>query len=80
MTPTKDPHVALIDAREKLDEIKRAVKQAIAVAQAKSGLGGLSPDDKARIKAIQAAALDRTKRVLHTLHEELTSHGLEGLS
>lgn len=80
MTPTKDPHVALIDAREKLDAIKRDVKQAVALAQAKAGRGGLTPDDKAQIKAIQAAALERTKRVLHELHEELTSHGLGGLS
>jgi hypothetical protein len=73
---TKDPHIALIDAHEKLEQIKLQVRQAVALVQVKQARGERpTEDDKLMIKAIQAAAIERAKRVQDDLYEELESHG-----
>lgn len=74
--PTKDPHVALIDAHEKLDRIKLSVRQAVLLVQAKQARGEEpTEDDRLMVKAITAEAIERTKRVQDELYEELEGHG-----
>lgn len=75
MPSTKDPHVALIDAHEQLDQIKLMVKRAVELAQKKSKNGVLTLDDQLMIKAIKTEAIERTKRIQDELFEELESHG-----
>jgi hypothetical protein len=72
---TKDPHIALIDAHEKLEQIKLSVRSAIELAQKKARSGILTLDDQMQIKAIKAEAIERTKRIQEELYEELESHG-----
>lgn len=72
---TRDPHIALIDAHEKLEQIKLRIHTAIRLAQAKQGIGDLSDDDKLMIKTIQAEAIEQTKRIQDQLYKELESHG-----
>jgi hypothetical protein len=74
--PTKDPHVALIDAQEAIHVIRTAVQTAIALVKAKRLRGEpLTEDDKLMTAAIRAKAIEATKRVQETLYEELEGHG-----
>jgi len=74
--PTKDPHVALIDAQEAIHVIRTAVQTAIALVKAKRMRGEpLTEDDKLMTAAIRAKAIEATKRVQETLYEELEGHG-----
>jgi hypothetical protein len=73
--PTKDPHIAMIDAYEQLEAIKAKVRAAIQMAKTKQGLGGLTEDDKLMMKAIKAEAIDATRRVQDRLYEEIEGHG-----
>jgi hypothetical protein len=74
--PTKDPHHALIDAHQKLDEIKMLVHYAARMVQAKIARGEKpTEDDRLKIAAIKAEAIERTKRIQDQLLEELDSHG-----
>ncbi len=70
--PTKDPHVAVIDAHEELHQIKLRVKAAVDKVRnmAVAGLP-LSEDDKLIIKAIRQEAIDATRRVQDRLYNEL---------
>lgn len=72
---TKDPHIAIIDAHEKLDQIKLHVRKAVELVRAKAARGGLTDDDRLMLKAIRAEAIDRTRRIQEELYEELESHG-----
>ncbi len=73
--PTKDPHIAVIDAQEQLYLITLQVKAAIARVKAIAVDGReLTADDKLIIKHIQQMAIDATNRVQERLHEEL-KHG-----
>lgn len=75
---TKDPHVALIDAHEKLDFIKQGVKKAVQKVIAKRQRGEvLTEDDRLMIRAIRQQAIDSARRVQDELFEELKGHGLE---
>jgi Na+/phosphate symporter len=74
---TKDPHIALIDAHEKLEKIKAHVRAAIELCMAKAQRGEkLTWDDQMMIKAIREEAIEKTKRVQDELAEELKGHGL----
>jgi len=74
---TKDPHVALIDAHEKLQAISMSVKQAIALINAKMLRGEtITADDQHMVQAIRQTAIEATKRVQDDLYEELKGHGL----
>jgi hypothetical protein len=74
--PTKDPHHALIDAHQQLDEIKMLVHYAARMVQAKIARGEKpSEDDRLKIAAIKAEAIERTKKIQDQLLEELESHG-----
>ncbi len=76
--PTKDPHVAQIDAMEKLHHIKMTVKVAVEAARRKLAAGQkLSEDDIAMIKAFRQQAIDATRRVQDEYLEELKAHGIE---
>ncbi len=69
---TKDPHIALIDAHEELEAIKLKVKFAVAKVRQMAVAGfPLTQDDKHMIKAIQAEAIEATKRVQEKLYKEL---------
>ncbi len=73
--PTKDPHIAVIDAQEKLHLIKQQVKAAIARVKMMATTGQpLTTDDKLIIKHIQQMAIDATNRVQEELYREL-KHG-----
>jgi len=70
--PTKDPHVALIDAHEELHKIKMTVKAAVAKVRAMATAGlPLTEDDKLLLKKIQQEAVDATNRVQDRLFLEL---------
>lgn len=70
--PTKDPHIAVIDAQEELHNIKLQVKAAIARVRAMAVAGvALTADDKAILKTIQQKAIDATNRVQDKLYQEL---------
>ncbi len=74
--PTKDPHIAFIDAQEELHQIKLRVKAAVArVRQMASNNLPLSLEDQHMIAAIRQEAIDATRRVQDRLYEELESHG-----
>ena len=74
--PTKDPHVAMIDAQEALHVIRTAVKKAIEHVKAKRMRGEpLTEEDKEVTAAIRQRAIEATKRVQETLIEELEGHG-----
>ena len=74
--PTKDPHIAFIDAQEELHQIKLQVKAAITRVRGMAVAGvPITADDKMLIKTIQQMAIDATKRVQDRLYEELESHG-----
>jgi len=74
--PTKDPHVALIDAQEALHTIRTSVRMAIAHVKAKRLRGEkLTDEDKEVTAAIRAKAIEATLRVQEVLAEELESHG-----
>lgn len=69
---TKDPHIAVIDAHEELEQIKLRVKVAVDKVRRMAVAGlPLSEDDKLIIKAIRQEAIDATRRVQDRLHEEL---------
>lgn len=73
---TKDPHVAVIDAHEKLEKIKAQVKAARRLIEAKTALGiKPTPEDVANVKAIVRQAIDAARWVQDELFEELESHG-----
>lgn len=74
--PTKDPHIALIDAQEKIHMIRAAVQTAIARVK-KQVLAGqrLTVEDKQMIAAIRQEAIEQARRVQDELAEELESHG-----
>jgi hypothetical protein len=72
LMPTKDPHVALIDAHEELHQIKQTVKLVIARVKEMAVAGrSLTEEDKLMVKAIQAEAIDATRRVQDRLFEEI---------
>jgi hypothetical protein len=74
--PTKDPHVALIDAKEKMDNIKLRMKAAVDAMQAKVAEGyKLTPDDRQEMARFRQRIIDETRRVQDDLAEELQSHG-----
>jgi D-alanyl-D-alanine dipeptidase len=74
--PTKDPHIAMIDAQEALHVIRTAVQKAIAHVKAKRMRGEpLTEEDKEVTAAIRAKAIEATKRVQEVLATELESHG-----
>jgi len=74
--PTKDPHVAMIDAQEALHIIRTAVQKAIAHVKAKRMRGEpLTEEDKEVTAAIRAKAIEATRRVQEVLYEELEGHG-----
>ena len=74
--PTKDPHIAVIDAQEALHVIRTAVQAAIAQVKAKRLRGEpLTEEDKLMTAAIRHCAIEATKRVQDTLMEELEGHG-----
>jgi D-alanyl-D-alanine dipeptidase len=74
--PTKDPHVALIDAQEAIHIIRASIQTALAHVKAKRMRGEpLTEEDKMMTAAIRATAIEATKRVQDTLAEELESHG-----
>ena len=69
---TKDPHIAMIDAHEALEQVKLSVRQAIFILQAKRAQGQqLTADDLDTIKRIRAAAVERTKRIQDELYMEI---------
>jgi hypothetical protein len=70
---TKDPHIALIDAHEKIHNVKMMVKQALARVREKEVLSDM---DKVMIAAIKQQAIDSVRRIQDELAEELESHGL----
>jgi hypothetical protein len=72
--PTKDPHIALIDAHEKLHRIKVKLREAMALLKSKASRGQLSQADLLMVMAIQREATDATRRVQDELYEELESH------
>jgi hypothetical protein len=76
--PTRDPHIAIIDAQEKLHQIKRKVRATMALLQRRAEQGKLTRDDLTTIKAIQREAIDATRRVQDELAEELMSHERQG--
>lgn len=76
--PTKDPHVALIDAHEELAQIKAQVRTAVDLVKHRAANGLLTSDDKLIIKAIKAEAIDAARRVQDRLHEELEGHTRQG--
>ena len=74
--PTKDPHVAMIDAQEALHVIRTAVQTAIAHVKAKRLRGEpLTEEDKEVTAAIRQRAIEATRRVQDALFEELEGHG-----
>jgi D-alanyl-D-alanine dipeptidase len=74
--PTKDPHVALIDAQEAIHVVRTAVQTALAYVKAKRLRGEkLTDEDKEVTAAIRARAIEATRRIQDTLAEELESHG-----
>ena len=73
--PTKDPHIAVIDAQEELHQIKQRVRNAIALVQKHARAGEpLDADQQMLIKAIRQTAIDATRRVQDQLYNELESH------
>jgi Na+/phosphate symporter len=74
--PTVDPHIALIDAHEKLEGIKAFVSAAVDKVKAKAARGEKpTADDLHMVKAIRAEVIERTRRIQDELYEELESHG-----
>lgn len=74
--PTKDPHVALINAQGAIHKIRLMVQEATARVRKKRLAGiPLTEDDRLLTAAIRARAIDATRRVQDKLAEELESHG-----
>lgn len=74
--PTKDPHIAVIDAHEELEAIKARVRQARDLVKQRAVAGfPLTEDDKLMLAAIRQEAIDATRRVQDRLYEELEGHG-----
>ena len=74
--PTKDPHIAVIDAQEKLHMVRVAVNAATALIKRKARAGQpLTDDEKQQIKLIKAMAIVQTKRIQEEFYEEIESHG-----
>jgi hypothetical protein len=76
--PTKEAHIAIIDAREKLHQIKLKARATMALFRTKASRNELTRDDLTTIKAIQQEAIDATRRVQDELAEELESHERQG--
>lgn len=74
--PTKDPHIALIDAHEKMDNIKMRIRAA-QEALARKLLQGyrMTQDDKDQLAIFRQEIIDETRRIQDELLEELNSHG-----
>jgi hypothetical protein len=74
---TKEPHIAQIDAMEKLHHIRMTLQQAMAPIRAKLQAGGkLTPDELAMVKAFRQQVIDATRKVQDEYIAELESHGL----
>ncbi len=70
--PTKDPHIAVIDAQEELHLIKTQLSAAIAHVKARAARGQpLTEDDRHIIKLISQRAIDATNFVQDRLAREL---------
>jgi len=76
--PTKDPHVAQIDAMEKLHHIKMTLKTTLSAVRMKLAAGQkLTEDEIVMVKAFRQQVIDATRRVQDEYLEELKAHGIE---
>lgn len=74
--PTKDPHVAMIDAHERMEHIKMLVAAAKTQLADKMAQGYvMTADDREELKRFRQMVIDETKRIQDELAEELQSHG-----
>jgi molecular chaperone GrpE (heat shock protein) len=73
---TKDPHIALLDAHERIQAIQLRVKAEIDRVKGRAQRGELDADEKAALAKFVRRMVDETRRVQDELAEELTSHGL----
>lgn len=74
--PTKDPHVAMIDAHERMEHIKMLVDAAKTQLADKMAQGYvMTADDREELKRFRQMVIDETKRIQDELAEELQSHG-----
>jgi hypothetical protein len=74
--PTKDPHVAMIDAQEKLDRLKMMTEIARETLTDKVARGYiLTQDDREEMARFRQHIIDETRRIQDELAEEIQSHG-----
>jgi hypothetical protein len=76
MASTKDPHIAMIDAHEKMENIKLRLAAAQEALTSKIMKGyRLTAEDRQKIASFRQQIIDETRRVQDDLAEELQSHG-----
>src|SRR5437773_1444446 len=76
--PFKDPHIAQIDALEKLHRIKMNLQTTMAIIKSRTNAGQtLSEDELLMIKAYRQNLIDATRKVQDEFLEELAAHGIE---
>jgi len=73
---TKDPHIAMIDAHEKMENIKLRLAAAQEALTTKMLKGyRLTAEDRQQIARFRQEIIDETRRAQDDLAEELNSHG-----
>jgi len=73
---TKDPHIAMIDAHEKMENIKLRLAAAQEALTTKMLKGyRLTAEDRQQVARFRQEIVDETRRVQDDLAEELNSHG-----
>jgi phage portal protein BeeE len=73
---TKDPHVAMIDAHEKMDQIRMLVRTARDALTDKMARGYvMTADDRQELRIFRQRIIDETRRIQDELAEEINSHG-----
>lgn len=75
---TKDPHIALIDAHEQLEQIKKMTRDHLAKVKAKVLAGQkLTEIEKEELAQFRQRVIDATKYIQDRLYVELEGHGLK---
>ena len=73
--PTKDPHIATIDAHEAIQEIHAVLQRTIAMVRAKIAVGHkLTSEEMAELRHIRALAIENVKRIQEAYVKEIDSH------
>jgi len=73
--PTKDPHIATIDAHEAIQQVHNVLQETIRMVRAKLATGAkLTSEEMAELAKIRELAVENVKRIQEAYVKEIDSH------